>query len=849
MLLANLEHDKVLSIPLTTCDREAIHLLGSIQPVGFLIGISKEMVVLRVSENIQAYLGRSSQALLGANLRDVLNAEALHAIHNHIAMIRGPAAVERVFGLKLQDHGSPVDLALYVSGSSIVLEGERSEPQADMTAGVLVRSMIARLEQASNFVDLTNEAARQVRAMTGFDRVMVYRFHPDGSGEVIAESMSGRLEPYLGLRYPSTDIPRQARALFERSLLRLIADVDAAPVPIVPELDGDGQPLDLSSSGLRTVSPLHLQYLRNMGVQASMAISIVRRGKLWGMIACHHGAARHVGLERRTAAELFVQMFALLIESREREEDVAYQVRTRLMHNQVLAAISEEASVADNIAALADKMSELLPCDGIGVWLDGHATLKGAAPDSAAFAGLANFLNLAAADQAYANAEIGQAYEAAGAWSERAVGVLAIPISRLPGDYLIFFRKELARKVIWAGRPEKPVPMAGNDSRLTPRESFKAWQEIVRGQSAPWTEAEQHAAEALRITLLDVVLRLTNVADGERRMVERKQDLLIGELNHRVRNILGLVNGLVSQGRATAEDVGTFSEVLGGRVQALARAHNQITADNWGPASLGSLVATEAEPYVSSRPDSLRITGPSILLKPEAFTTLALVIHELLTNSAKYGALSAVAGQVAIDWSADSSGDLTIAWSETGGPPVRAPTRRGFGSTIIERSVPHELKGEANVEYLVEGLKARFTLPAEYVVQGQPDAPPSDDRSAFKIATRLSGTVLLVEDSMIIALDAEQMLISLGASRVDVASSTEDAMRLIDRETPTFAVVDVNLGRETSFTIASRLRELGVPLVFATGYGDDIAFPVGLSDVSIVKKPYTADSIARAARL
>ncbi|MEO5659023.1 MAG: response regulator [Polaromonas sp.] len=236
-------------------------------------------------------------------------------------------------------------------------------------------------------------------------------------------------------------------------------------------------------------------------------------------------------------------------------------------------------------------------------------------------------------------------------------------------------------------------------------------------------------------------------------------------------------------------------------------------------------------------------------MKPQAFSTLALVIHELMTNSAKYGALCRAQGTIEIAWAINASGQLTLDWREMGGPPVQAPTRRGFGSTIIERAIPFELKGQAQVEYPLSGLQAHFVIPSEFFVlaKAPPPAPLISDEK--KPQARLHGKVLLVEDSMIIALNAEEMLLKLGASHVDTASDSQEALRLLDLYTPSFAMLDVHLGAETSFLIADRLQALGVPYIFATGYGDNTAFPSSHSAVPIVKKPYTAESIAAAAPL
>ncbi len=837
-------------IDLSNCDREQIHLVSAIQPIGFLVAASADSIITRLSANAPDWLGQPVDALLGSSLRTVFSAEALHKLRNRLAGLRGDDAVERAFAIRLIEGGPAFDVAIHLSADTIVLECEPSENDGDMNAGTLVRSLISRLQTKEVISDFYREAARLLRALTGFDRVMVYRFAVDGSGEVVADATRPGVPSFLGLHYPASDIPKQARALYERNWLRIIADTSSESVPIVPQLGPEGEMLDLSMSTMRAVSPIHLEYLRNMGVAASMSVSILRRGKLWGLFACQHLTPRSIGYERRTAAELFGQTFSLLLESRERELEANYEIRARKLHNQLMAVMAAEASTFENVSRLVDSMTDLIPCDGVGIWVEEQATLKGTTPTREEFLGLTRFLNRTGASSVFATTEIGKAYEPGRDFPERAAGLLAIPISRSPRDYIVFFRREVARAVTWAGNPDKPVTAGPNGVRLTPRKSFDAWQEIVRGQSVPWTDAELRVANSLRTTLLEVILYLADIARKERQDAAERQELLIAELNHRVRNILGLIRGLISQSRAGSGSVEEFAGVLGGRVQALARAHDQITRDRWGPASLRTMVEAEAEAYAADAPGSLnaagetgvRVGSPDVLLRPEAFTTVVLVVHELMTNSAKHGALQGGRGQVDITWTLDASGRLVIQWIESGGPPVQAPIRRGFGTTIIERSIPHDLKGEAKVEFLLAGLRATFVIPANYVVAGsalvaQPEMP------APRPPARLSGAVLLVEDNIIIALDAEEMLAKMGATQVDVAGSVAEALTSIGSHQPDFAVLDINLGGETSFAVANRLQKLGVPHVFATGYGEDVAFPPEHAGTPVAKKPYSVASL------
>jgi light-regulated signal transduction histidine kinase (bacteriophytochrome) len=834
-----------VTVDLTNCDREPIHQIGAIQPIGFLVALSLDWLVTRLSANAPEYLGRSVDALLGTSFRQVIGSYAIHIIRNRLALLHGPDAVERAFAVQLQDGGKLFDLAIHMIGQTILIEGEPSQPPGELNAGAMVRSMLTRMQGQTSIL---REAARLVQALTGFDRVMIYRFHPDDSGEVIAERVRAGLEPFLGLRYPAEDIPRQARALLVRNAVRLLADVAAFPCPIIPQLGVANEPLDLSMSVLRAHSTMCIEFLKNMGVGATMTVSLVRDGRLWGLISCHHMVPRHVGFEQRTTVELFGQMLSFLIEKRERDEQAAYESRARKIHDKLIATVAETGSVGANIVELADRLADLVPCDGIGVYVAGSVTLKGATPTPEQFSGLLTFLGRTAASQVYATDYLANAYDPASEFTNRAAGILVIPISRSPRDYVLFFRREIAQSVIWAGEPGKIAVTGPNGVRLTPRKSFEAWREMVRGHSAPWTEPELRAAEALRVTLLEVELHLAGVTEKEARKAAEKQEILIAELNHRVRNVLGLIRGLVAQSRTSAFDVDTFASILGNRVHALARAHDQITAKNWGPGSLVNLIATEAGAYLGTGASRVRAIGPAVLLYPQAFSAVALVIHELTTNAAKYGALANQDGQVTITWSLAADGVLSLDWIETGGPTVETPTRRGFGTTIIERSIPHELGGEATLNYSPTGVHALFKLPSRHTAVGDAADPvPPDVNPPVGISpTRLSGTVLLVEDNIVIALDAEDMLLELGAENVVVAGSVQEALRLIEIETPGFAFLDINLGSEMSWPIAARLRELGVVHVFATGYGSSATCPAEDRSTPTITKPYTADSLASA---
>jgi light-regulated signal transduction histidine kinase (bacteriophytochrome) len=275
-----------VQVDLTNCDREPIHVPGSVQPFGFLLALLSDFTVCIASENVGAYLGFDHREILQRSPSDVFLESAVNTIRGRVDYLAGKDAVERIFGLQLQKDGKLFDVAVHFSGAYLVIEAEPSVVEADLRSGELVRLMLGRVRKAATLNDLAQEAARQMNILTGFDRVMVYRFHPDGSGEVIAEVAAAGLEPFLGLHYPASDIPQQARILYQRNWLRIIADIKSRPAQLTASPTHSPALLDLSMSVLRSVSPIHIEYLQNIGVGASMSVSILRDGALWGLFAC-----------------------------------------------------------------------------------------------------------------------------------------------------------------------------------------------------------------------------------------------------------------------------------------------------------------------------------------------------------------------------------------------------------------------------------------------------------------------------------------------------------------------------------------------------------------------------------
>lgn len=842
---------------LTECDREAIHHIAAVQDFGGLIAADGAGRVVQCSANVASLLDLAQMPEPGTPLASIIAAEPLAAIRQALAGLTGADMLERRFGLDLGGTGALFDCAMHMSGPLAIIEFEPHARNDFADHVSMIVPVIAQLEQAGSVQTLCDTAARLVRQMTGYDRVMIYRFHPDESGEVIAEDRADALEPYKGLRYPAADIPQQARALFRRNRFRIIADMDSEAVPIIPALGPNESPLDLSMSMLRSHSKMHLAYMQNMGVAASLAIAIVRHDRLWGMISCHHREPRLPPYSLRTVAELLSQTFSLMLDRILVAQAEDLRDRARQLNDRLLLRMAGGVRLADSLPMIEELLRGTIAHDGISLFVDDDYQASGQAPAEDEFRAIAPLLASTLGGATHASTRLADQIPEAAAFASRAAGALVLPLSRGTRDSLVLWRRPLERVVKWAGDPAKAAAAPGE--MLQPRASFAAWAETVRGHSADWDAEECEIAARLRRTLIEVILRMSEDLTRERARAAQQQDLLIAELNHRVRNILGLIRALVSQSQHEALSVPGFAAILGGRIAALATAHDNITAKNWGPASLASLMEAELAPYCGTSGGRFSLEGEDTLITPEAYTILALVVHELATNSAKYGSLSARAGTVGVRLARTAFGDLAISWREAGGPPVTAPTRHGFGSTIITRTIPHDLQGEADIRYKLTGLEADFILPARYLADAgteaaaarapaRPSEAPRTDPHAETARERLGdqpASVLVVEDSIIIALDTEENLRRLGVGNVRLESNVTGALAAIADNPPEFAIIDFNLGGESSEPIAAALRDAGVRFVLATGYADGANGFERMGAEAVLRKPYGMTEIER----
>ncbi|MGO4352759.1 HWE histidine kinase domain-containing protein [Rhizobium sp. RAF36] len=683
--------------------------------------------------------------------------------------------------------------------------------------------------------------------MLGYDRVMVYRFLHNGAGRVVAEAKDASLGSFLGQHFPVSDIPVQARKLYVKNWIRVIGDASFVPVPLLPKIAEGDPAVDLSFAHLRSVSPIHCEYLRNMGVAASMSISIVVDGQLWGLIACHHNTPKWLSIPLRVATELFAQYFSLHVAAIEHREQQASAAATRSRLDAIIAGVDHADPVEVTLRRRLREFSSLIASDGAGLWSRGEWASYGVSPSETAIPHLMEIIGKKAGrniwDTQDLQSETGDVEE----YGTRIAGVLAIPISVSSPDFLVFFRSEEAHQVEWAGEPRKKEELTENGVRLSPRGSFDTWREDVRHKSLPWSKADVVVAESIRGYVRDVMLSHNDATEEQRERTESQRKLLNSELNHRVKNILALVKSIATQTGANSQSVDEYAKSFEGRLRALSFAHDQSFGSRDG-GELRGLIEAEADMHRFAKlPDRIQISGDHIGLTERAFGVFALLLHEMMTNAAKYGSLSVPSGKLEISWTIAENGDCHLSWKESGGPEVVVPTRRGFGSNLIEKTVSHDLGGSIDLDFAPAGLEARIMIPGEHlreVVENLQPGSPAIAEAAFKPLDRMS--VLLVEDQSLIAMDTEELLRSIGAEEVSIAANVATALKILTEGSPDCAVLDLNLGSSTSEEVAKELEKRGIPYVFATGYRDGVHIPADFATIPVVRKPVSQAALSSA---
>ncbi len=498
------------AVDLTNCDREPIHIPGQIQPHGVLLVLQEaDLEIIQVSNNAFKLLGQHPQELLGKPLSSLLNQSQIDAIRQCLC-----EDFEHVNPLKIRIKDKTkllrFDGIVHRCNALIILELEplHTRQKTDFFEFYQrVKSVITKIQKAPTLVSMCEVVVKEVRKITGFDRVMVYQFNEEGAGRVIAEDHADGLTPYLGLHYPATDIPKQAKQLYTLNWLRIIPDSTYEPVALVPAHDPLDNPTDLSLSVLRSVSPLHLEYLNNMGVGASMSISLIRDQKLWGLIACHHCTPRYVPYSVRTICEFVGQVMSVELGTKENYEDLDYKMALKSLSSKFVESLSQSKNFLDGLVQMDSSLLDLVGATGVAICAGEQIICIGKTPPKAELTALRDWIKTQIQHNLFHTRCLSGVYPKAEAFKAIASGLLALEISKVNQNYIIWFRPEVIQTVNWGGNPNKAMEVTDNgEVRLSPRKSFELWQETVRGYSLAWKACEIEIVTELRSLIVGIIL-------------------------------------------------------------------------------------------------------------------------------------------------------------------------------------------------------------------------------------------------------------------------------------------------------------------------------------------------------
>ncbi len=526
MQTATTKLDKPDTVNFTNCDREPIHTPNCIQPQGVLLVLAEpDLRIVQISENAPDILGIAVADLLDRPLVDFISSDR----GDLTQIIRGCLEhnFENINPLNLTmatAHEAPRNfngITHRAPSGEIVLELEilTAETGEDFFQFYRqIKATLAKMQTAENLAALCDLVVNEMRVITGFDRVMIYRFNEDGHGNVIAESKNNDLDldAFLGMHFPASDIPKQAKHLYTLNWLRLISHVNSEPSRLVSNYKDPHPLLDMSYCGLRAVSPAHIQYLKNMGVTASMSISLIQKQQLWGLIACHHHTPKLVSYEIRTVCEFLGQLMSTELATKEDSENLDYKLHLTTIQGQFVERLTKATDFVTEITVDKEALLNLTGASGVAVFDGDNIVLIGETPTEVALKPLLSWLNDRFEQNIFVTDALPNLYPLAEAYKNVASGLLAIAISKAQNQYILWFRPELLQTVTWGGNPDY-LTQVEEDGSLTlfPRTSFEAWQEIVQGKSNPWMSDEVDGATKLRRAIIDIVFRrageLTNM--------------------------------------------------------------------------------------------------------------------------------------------------------------------------------------------------------------------------------------------------------------------------------------------------------------------------------------------------
>lgn len=653
-----MQNYKHLTVDLNNCYKEPIHIIGLIQPHGFLTVLNKSTLQIeQVSENAAQFLDTDPADLLGNSYKSLCFEDEARHLENQL--LHNTNVNPKLIYLK----GSPFFGFLYESLDKLILECEPYAPQREeehLRHNCQLSKLQSDLNTRNSQSELANLIAEFVQSVLDYDRVMVYVFDQDWNGEVIAEKAKVGAHSYLHHHFPASDIPAPARDLLHKKPIRQIPDVLARAVEIVPYNNPTtGAPTNIIKSELRNPSEIHLEYLHNMGVSATLSVSIVVNEKLWGLITCHHNSSVFIDYWKRAMCSLAAKAYANAILSIQEKRDFQSFEEQKAVERALIEQVYRCGDIGKGLFEEELNLLQLTECTGAAMYLNGHLTLFRATPSEEQVMELIKWLSDIDSAFVFHTKELSRDFEPATSYRKTASGLLALEISRYNREYLLLFKPEIKEARIWAGNPDKLV--IGEDQKIHPRKSFAKWEEVVKGKSLPWTQNELEISQLLLKDLIATKLQiqaaqlqrlnnnlLVTAEDlkGKNRRLEDFAHIIAHNLRSPMNNISGLYSVYqTSPTQETAvevmERINTMTANMLETIEdlhAILRTTNDHGLPEQGEVALAEVIEKEAQNLASVIEETqaqvhIELSAPTVTV-PKVY--MESIVHNLFSNALKY---------------------------------------------------------------------------------------------------------------------------------------------------------------------------------------------------------------------
>ncbi|MBS9461430.1 GAF domain-containing protein [Flagellimonas sp. 389] len=813
---------------LEACNSEPIEIPGLIQSYGALLAFDFDsLAITYASNNIGDYINFNPAHIFELSVRDLFKSEDFHAIANIASHSSAFRHREQVKIMVLNE--CEIDLSLFRVDKYVVLEFiPVGQPLSTIQINSHLKWTLDTIRKLETVDEILAQSVQGLKNITEYDRVMAYRFHPDDSGEVVAEVNNGKMDSYLGLRFPAYDIPPIARELFLKISIRHISSTSDEGISI-KAAQKDLPPLNLSLAILRGNSPIHNQYLRNMGVASSLTLPIVINNKLWGLFALHNKDAKKLTSEITYSAELVGQLVSMVLEQ-QLERNAEKRINKLHMDGEEFVTLNQNSLYLRSFwKKYADKLKALIKCDGVAYQIDKKILIHGDCPTIKAIHKITKKIKDNEEQEIHHFTNLNELH-VNGIGNSR--GMLALQINKdHPNIFIYFFRNAVEQNIAWAGNPKKDVVVEDSQVRLHPRSSFNHFTELNKGQSELW--------DAETIAVAEVAVKTFKRAVMVEKATSERLKIVVRELNHRLRNVLTLVRSISRQTAENEKSVVHYVDSLEQRILALADANSLLTSSSYNSVDLKMLLL-KVIPPLCNHSDNIDLEGPSIMLAPDTIPMMVLIIHELTTNAVKYGSLSMKEGKLNVSWKKENS-DLLLEWKELDGPSVTPPNKVGFGTSIIENALKYEFSGISEVDFQENGLYAKFKIPGDLIGEDKNNVfvleQVQDANEPERVSKARCINILILEDDFLNARDMKKVVSHPQVNQVDTFSNQEEALAALSTTTYNLALLDVNLKKETCIKVASECKRKNIPFYYITGYGSSFLNESTFPKAPVILKP------------